>query len=62
MTDFTPAQIKQAVDAVLTAARLPVSADEYERLLLNYAYYQSQIAELRFPEARYLEPADIYRP
>jgi hypothetical protein len=62
MTDLTADQIKQAVDAVLTVARLPVSADEYERLLQNYPYYQSQLAQLRFPEARYLAPADIYRP
>jgi hypothetical protein len=62
MTDLTADQIKQAVDAVLTAARLPVSADEYERLVQNYPYHQSQLAQLRFPEARYLEPADIYRP
>jgi hypothetical protein len=62
MTDLNPAQIKLAVDGVLTRARLPVTADEYERLLQNYPYVQSQLAELRLPEARYREPADIYRP
>jgi hypothetical protein len=62
MTDVTPAQIKAAVDAVLASSRLTVSADEYERLLRNYPSILEQMAELRAPEMRYLEPAAIYRP
>jgi hypothetical protein len=61
MSDTAPAEVKAAVDAVLAAARLPVTPEEYARLLENYAFYQSLVAELRFPEARYLSPADIYR-
>jgi hypothetical protein len=62
MTDMSPAEVKLAVDAVLTARRLPVSADEYERLLRNYPSLVELVAELRAPEMRYLEPAVIYRP
>ena len=62
MSEMTPDQIKQAVDAVLSAARLPLTGEDYERLLRNYPTIQAQLAELRFPEARYLEPAIIFQP
>jgi hypothetical protein len=62
MTDMSPADIKSAVDAVLASSRLPVGADEYERLLRTYPSILETIAELRAPEMRYLEPAAIYRP
>ena len=60
MSDMTPEQIKQAVDAVLASARLPLTGEDYERLLRNYPMIQSQMAALRFPEARYCEPAAIF--
>jgi hypothetical protein len=62
MTDMTPADIKSAVDAVLASRRLPVGADEYERLLRTYPSILEMLAELHAPEMRYLEPAVIYRP
>jgi len=59
MSGMTPDQIKQAVDAVLAAARLPLTGEDYERLLRNYPIVQDQLAALRFPEARACEPATI---
>jgi hypothetical protein len=59
-SDFDQAHVKTAVDAVLAAARLPLTDEEYARILKNYPFYQSLRAELRIPEARYLSPADIY--
>jgi hypothetical protein len=59
--DMTPDQIKQAVDAILAAARLPLTGEDYERLLRNYPLVQSQLAALRFPEMRYSEPAVIFQ-
>jgi hypothetical protein len=58
---MTPEQIKQAVDAVLAAARLPLTGEDYERLLGNYPIIQAQLATLRFPEVRSREPAIIFR-
>jgi len=60
MSEMTPEQIKQAVDAVLAAARLPLTGEDYERLLRTYTMVQSQTAALRFPEVRYSEPAAIF--
>ena len=60
MSDMTPEQIKQAVDAVLAAARLPLTGEDYERLLRNYPLIQTQMAALRAPEIRYAEPAAIF--
>ena len=60
MSDMTPEQIKQAVDAVLASARLPLTGEDYERLLRNYPMIQAQMAALRFPEMRYSEPAVIF--
>jgi hypothetical protein len=60
MTEQTPDQVKQAVDAVLAAARLPLTGEDYERLLRTYPTIQAQLATLRSDEARYLEPAIIY--
>jgi hypothetical protein len=60
MSDMTPEQIKQAVDAVLAAARLPLTGEDYERLLRNYPMIQAQMAALRLDEARYCEPGVIF--
>jgi hypothetical protein len=62
MIDMTPDQIKQAVDSVLAAARLPLTGEDYERLLRNYPQIRAQLATLRFPEMRYCEPAMIFPP
>ncbi|HLZ29678.1 MAG TPA: hypothetical protein VKV73_20355 [Chloroflexota bacterium] len=62
MSDMTPEQIKHAVDAVVAAARLPLTGEDYERLLRTYPMVQAQMATLRFPEARYGEPASIFSP
>lgn len=62
MIELTPEQIKQAVEAVLSAARMPLTGEDYERLLRNYPTIQAQLAELRFPESRYAEPAVIFQP
>jgi hypothetical protein len=61
MSDMTPEQTKQAVDAVLAAARLPLTSEDYERLLHNYALIQSQLAAVRLPELRNREPAMVFR-
>ena len=61
MSDLTPEQIKQAVDAVLASARLPLTGEDYERLLGNYPTIQAQLATLRFPEVRYAEPEMVFR-
>ena len=60
MSDMSPEQIKQAIDAVLAAARLPLTGEDYERLLGNYPIIQAQVATLRFPEVRYTEPAMVF--
>jgi hypothetical protein len=60
VSDLTPEQIKQAVDAVLASARLPLTGEDYERLQRNYPSIQTLLASLRFPETRYKEPAVIY--
>jgi hypothetical protein len=56
-TDQSP---KEAVDTMLGLARLPMAADEYERLLRIYPLLREQAAALRFAEARDAEPAVIY--
>jgi hypothetical protein len=60
MTEMTPEQVKQAVDAVVAAARLPLTDEDYARLLRNYSSIQVQRAALRFPEVRYREPAAVF--
>ena len=62
MSDMSQEQIKHAVDAAVAAAGLPLTAEDYERLLGNYPIIQSQLATLRIPEARYAEPAMYFRP
>jgi hypothetical protein len=47
-------------DALIARARLPLSDDERERLARLYPVVEAQVAELRLPEARYAEPADIF--
>jgi hypothetical protein len=60
MTEMSPAQTKAAVDAILARARLPVTAEDYDRLLGLYPTLEAQSAALRIPELRPLEPAVIY--
>jgi hypothetical protein len=60
VSKMTPDQSKHSLDAVLAAARLPLTGEDYELLLRNYPTIQSQLAELRFPELRYCEPAVIF--
>lgn len=61
MTDMDPTRVKEAVDQVLARAGLPVTPEEYERLLRIYPILQGQLEELRLPEVRYGEPAVIFR-
>jgi len=51
---------KQAVDAILGLAGLPMSDEEYERLLRWYPAMREQAAALRIPEVRYGAPALVY--
>lgn len=60
MNDMDAAQIKVAVDAALAKAGLPVSPEDYERLLSLYPHLQAQCVALRLPELRDREPAVIY--
>jgi hypothetical protein len=60
MTDMDPTQVKEAVDQILARNSLPITPEEYERLLRIYPILQSQLAELRVPEARHGEPALIF--
>ena len=60
MTQMDAAQIKIAVDAILTRARLQVTPDEYERLLSLYPIFQAQSTGLRLAELHDREPAVIY--
>jgi hypothetical protein len=62
VTDLDSAQIKLAVDAILARTRLPVTPDDYERLLGLYPILQTQCANLRVAGLRNLEPAIIYQP
>ena len=61
MNELTDAQIAAQVDAVLTAKRLPVDAEERDRLLRAYPFIERMAASLRLPEIRYMEPDLIYR-
>ena len=60
MTSTSESEIKAAVDAVLARAGLPVTPEDYVRLLGLYPALQAQAAALRLPELRDLEPAVIY--
>jgi hypothetical protein len=51
---------KDAVDTILGLARLSIADDEYERMVRLYPLLREHLAELRIPEARYAQPADIY--
>ena len=59
---MTDSSAQQAVDSILACAGLTVTDEEYARLLRIYPEWQSQLAELRVPEARYREPAIVYSP
>ncbi len=50
------------IEEVLGRAGVRLSDEERERLSRNLAFYESQLAELRLPEARYAEPAVIHVP
>jgi hypothetical protein len=51
---------RETFDALLARAQLPVSGEEYERLLRLAEIVDRHRAALRIPEARNLEPASIY--
>ena len=51
---------REAFDALLQRARLPVAGEEYERLLRLSEVVDRHMADLRIPEARNEEPASIY--
>ena len=51
---------REAFDALLARAQLPISGAEYERLLRLSEIVDRHRAELRIPEARNAEPASIY--
>jgi hypothetical protein len=51
---------RAAFDALLQRARLPVTDEEYERLLRISEVVDRHMADLRIPEARNEEPASIY--
>ena len=61
MNELTDQEVAARVDAVLAANRLPVDAEERERLLRAYPFIQQMTASLRLPETRYAEPDLIYR-
>lgn len=53
---------REEVDAILRRAELPIpQQDEYERMVRNYAYERELLAQLRLAEARYAEPAMVFR-
>ncbi len=64
MTDSSEAraqaQAQVAVDAIIARTGLPVTPEDYARLLSLYPAFQSQAAALRLPELPDLEPAHIY--
>jgi hypothetical protein len=60
VTDSSQAEAKAAVDAVLARAGLPVTPEDYVRLLALYPALRTQAAALRIPELGPLEPAVIY--
>jgi hypothetical protein len=47
-------------DALIARSRLPLTDAERQRLARLYAVVEAQVDELRLPEARYAEPADIF--
>ena len=51
---------KVAVDTILGHFQLPVTEEEYERLLREYPFIRQRAAALRIPEVRYGEPAMTY--
>jgi hypothetical protein len=50
------------VEDMLARANVHLAPEDVERLTRNLEFYEAQLAELRFPEARYLEPAVIHIP
>lgn len=60
MTDMDAAQIKLAVDAVLSRSGLSVTPEDYERLLGLYPALRAQAAALRIAQLPDCEPAIIY--
>ena len=51
---------REALQALLERARLPVTGEEFERLLRLSDLIERHMAQLRLDEARYAEPASIY--
>jgi hypothetical protein len=52
---------QEQLQALLARARLSVDPDEQERLLRIYPMIRESIDALRRPEARYAEPAALFR-
>lgn len=50
------------VEDILARADLRLAPQDVERLAKNLEFYEAQLAELRIPEARYLEPSVIHIP
>jgi hypothetical protein len=53
---------EQTVSMMLARASLPLTPEEFERLQRHYPVIQQWLADLRFDDARYSEPAAIYHP
>jgi hypothetical protein len=51
---------KDAVDTLFGLARMPMQADEYERMQRLHPVIREHLASLRIPETRYLEPAMLF--
>jgi hypothetical protein len=51
---------REFLEALLSRARLPVTGEEFERLLRLSDVVDKHMAQLRVDEARYAEPASIY--
>ena len=52
--------MSDTLETLLACAKLPLTPEEVERLQRNWPVIESWLADIRFPEARYAEPAMIY--
>jgi hypothetical protein len=48
------------VEAIFSRARMPLSAEELQRLQRNYPIVEGWLAELRLADARNTEPAVVF--
>src|SRR5438105_4018584 len=53
-------RMSDEVEAIFTRARLPLRADELQRLQRNYPIVQGWLVELRLADARNTEPAVVF--